>query len=193
MANRDTPSPPLGVGLPWGQAQDVPALAVNHKSPQDKIELVGELESKQSISIYAPEIPSLKKLVVASVVPEGSLVEKGQVLVVFDQSKVVRKLKRAETHLVLASAKMKKIEMQFAAERTELALEVKRQEFEVERAKLMAVSGVGIVPAIQAEKARLNCQSAELSLNRCKQNLKVFDLKFESAMKVEKLRIEARN
>jgi HlyD family secretion protein len=116
-----------------GNADVLPLTAV--VKPHDftlKIAANGELQSAESMAIAVPFVPVFR-LRIASVVPDGRRVQKGDVLVEFDPSDLDLEALEHRSSLELANQKITKGEMAVGMERTDIAKDKKIAELELEK------------------------------------------------------------
>lgn len=97
-----------------------------------KIKANGELQSAESVAIAVPGVP-VQRLRIASVVPDGTHVNKGDVLVEFDPSELDLKVMEHRNDLEIALQKISKGEMASTSEKTDVMKDKKIAELELEK------------------------------------------------------------
>lgn len=136
--------------------------------PVDKGDLVaeqsfqGELIAKKSTPVMVPRAPRIDLLTIKTVLPDGSVVKKGDVIATFDTTELEENLRGARTDLAIAEAEKRKDEQSLTTERISLELEVKRRGMAVEEAKLRLVEGVNLISELDRKKAQVQLESAQV-------------------------------
>ena len=151
----------------------------------------GDLKAKNSVAIHVPKVADAWQLTVDSVLPDGSHVEKGDVILTFVRDTLELDLRDETDKLEVAKAERRKEAESLARERVELQLEVDRKKLAVERAKLAVVKGVNFISKIDLDKAKLDLKKAKLELKLAKQALHEFEKKRATSLHVQNLKVEA--
>ncbi len=161
----------------------------------------GELVASKSVQAAAPlNVPNMQ---IVWMVPAGSHVEEGGVIVRFDASAAKRQLQEKEAVLKQAQATLEQAEAQARIQQQQDQLEADTLRTNVERARIEA-SKAEIVSALQAEEARvelrmagqkLKVQEAAAALNRASAASRVASLtsqrdKAQAEVDVTRRRIE---
>jgi len=97
-----------------------------------KIMANGELQSAESVAIAVPSVP-VQRLRIASVIPDGTHVNKGDVLVEFDPAELDLKVMEHRNDLEIALQKISRGEMASASEKTDVMKDKKIAELELEK------------------------------------------------------------
>jgi multidrug efflux pump subunit AcrA (membrane-fusion protein) len=97
-----------------------------------KIMANGELQSAESVAIAVPSVP-VQRLRIASVVADGTHVNKGDVLVEFDPAELDLKVMEHRNDLEIALQKLSRGEMASASEKTDVMKDKKIAELELEK------------------------------------------------------------
>ncbi|HYK88115.1 MAG TPA: HlyD family efflux transporter periplasmic adaptor subunit [Acidobacteriota bacterium] len=92
----------------------------------------GELQSEDSKAIAVPNVP-VNRLRVASAVPEGRHVSKGDVLVEFDPAELDLDVLENRSNLEMANQKINKGELAVGAEKTDIAKDKRIAELELQK------------------------------------------------------------
>lgn len=138
--------------------------------PVEKGELVaeqsfqGELVAKKSTPVTVPRAPRIDLLTIKTVLPDGSVVKKGDVIATFDTTELEENLRDAKTELAIAEAEKRRDDQALTTERIGLELEVKRRNMAVEEAKLKLVEGVNLISELEKKKAQVQLESAQVEL-----------------------------
>ncbi len=151
----------------------------------------GELEAAESHPIFAPEFRNVWQVAVESVLPDGTLVKKGDRVLAFAGGSFEADLKDREAELLITQASLVKVLEQNEDERINRQLAVKRAGLAVELSKLNVVEGVNLISKLDLEKARVELSRAELQLELEKKELATFERRQAAAMEVERLKVKA--
>jgi multidrug resistance efflux pump len=179
------------------QACDAPVEAAKSLTTVTRGDLVfassfyGEIEAAESHPIFAPEFPNIWQITVESVLPDGSHVKKGDLVLSFAKGTFDADLKERESDLLVTQASLTKVAEQNEDERINRTLSVRRSELAVELAKLNVVEGVNLISKLELEKARVELTRAELQLELDGKELVTFEKKRAAAMEVERLKVKA--
>lgn len=188
VAALDASSDGFSIGLPV----EIGLAAAGHVRaavPEGSVQ--GVLASKRILSLYVPALPGTDELTALSLPVAGTPVARGRPVVVFDPGPVRHLLREREDALALARARLERHERAIEAGRVRRELAVEEQEFAVERARLLSVKGVGLTPAIQLDKARLDRRMAELRLRLAREALAGFASRAEAGLRLERLEVES--
>lgn len=117
------------------------------------IKRTGEIKAQRSVTITAPSTG--EQLIITYLVPEGTFVKKGDLLVQFDPTELLNRLESAKRDLAAAEADLELTKAKNDLRKRELAEEVRKKEIEVKRAE-------GLSP-VDVENAK-----AELELAKAK-------------------------
>lgn len=116
-------------------AEDAPlTMTVQPTDFTISISANGELQSAESIAVAVPPVP-VQQLRIASVVPDGRYVEKGEVLVEFDRAELDLQALEHNYDLKMADQKLSKGELSMGAEKTDIVKEKKVAELELAKIK----------------------------------------------------------
>lgn len=96
------------------------------------IPAAGELQSSESVAVAVPAVP-VWRLRIASVVPDGRRVNKGDVLIEFDPSEIDLQLMEHRTNLEATLQKMAQGDLASAVEKTDIVKDKKLAELELEK------------------------------------------------------------
>jgi HlyD family secretion protein len=103
--------------------------------PQDftlKISANGELQSEESMAVGVPPVP-VHRLRIASVVPDGRQVQKGDVLVEFDPAELDLQALEHRSSLEAANQKINKGELAIGVEKSDIIKDKKIAELELQK------------------------------------------------------------
>jgi HlyD family secretion protein len=151
----------------------------------------GEIEAKESHPIFVPEFRNTWQITVQTVVPDGTRVKKGDVVLAFAKGTFEEDLREKVSELAVAEANMRKITEQNGDERVTRTLAIQRATMGVELARLGVVEGVNLISKLDLEKARIDLARAELQLELEKKALASFERKRTAALEVERLKVQA--
>ncbi len=151
----------------------------------------GELEARHSHPILAPEFRGVWQVTIASVVPDGTPVKKGEVVLSFAKDSFAEDLRDREAELAVAQASHDKVKEELTDEAIGRQISIKRAEMDVELARLKQVAGVNLISKLDLEKAQVELQRAELQLELKKKELASFQRKRGATLEVERLKVVA--
>jgi multidrug efflux pump subunit AcrA (membrane-fusion protein) len=97
-----------------------------------KIMASGELQSAESVAIAVPSVP-IQRLRIGWVIPDGTHVNKGDVLIEFDPTELDLKIMEHRNDLDIALQKLSRGEMASASEKTDVMKDKKLAELELEK------------------------------------------------------------
>ncbi len=145
----------LIVSLLWRSVHhpDIPIAKAERGKFVISIKRTGEMKAQRSVTITAPSIG--EQLIITYLVPEGTFVKKGDLLVQFDPTELLSRLESAKRDLAAAEADLELTKAKNDLRQRELAEEIRKKEIEVKRAE-------GLSP-VEVENAR-----AELELAKAK-------------------------
>ena len=92
----------------------------------------GELQSAESLAIAVPNVPA-NRLRIATVVPDGRHVNKGDVLVEFDPTELDLQVLEQQSSLEIAQQKINKGELAISVEKTDIVKDKKLAELELQK------------------------------------------------------------
>lgn len=174
------------LGCGGGPEGELPTATATKGDLEIKLAVPGELKAVRSISISAPDLGSNIK--VTSVVAEGTRVEKGDLLVEFDQNELIDALVINRSDLKVAETKMEQASAQLDVKLRDLESAVTRAELDLERAK-MRVTESQTVALVDRESAKIDVQQSGLALTQAKASLE--SARLQSLAEVQLLELEA--
>ena len=144
-----------GLGAVWLRASgDAPPTAEVRKGEWvDYVELRGEIKALRSISISAPA--NAGELQILKLLPSGTAVKAGDVVVEFDRTKRQRTLEEERTALKQQEAEIEKARAQGRLTSEKDRTDLVKSRYDVDRAQLETRKAEVIAP-IQGEKNRLD-------------------------------------
>lgn len=151
----------------------------------------GEVEPRTSHPVLTPELRNIWQVTIESVLPDGSQVKKGDVVLTFARATLEEDLREREAELAVAQASYNKTKEQLTDEGYGRLLSVQRAEMDVELAKLNVVEGVNLISKLDLEKAKVDLSRAELQLDLKKKERTSFDKKRAATLEVERLKVES--
>ena len=117
----------------WSQSEVQAGTLTMTLQPRDftiRISANGELQSAESMAIAVPPVP-VNQLRIASVVPDGRYVNKGDVLVEFDRTEIDLQVLEDNFDLKIANQKINKSEMAVGGEKSDITKDRKIAEMEL--------------------------------------------------------------
>ena len=142
-------------------AGKIPTAVVKRGDFVDYLELRGDLKAQKSVTISAPF--EAGELQILNIVPNGTAVKKGDVLVAFDRTSPRQTLAQDQTDLKSADADIEQARAKARLKEEQDLTDVMKARFDVESAKLDA-SKQDILSKIDGEEAQLKLADAEQKL-----------------------------
>lgn len=141
----------------------------------------GELEAKSSVDILGPaglQAVQIWQVKLDHIVPEGSLVKKGDYIARLDNSSLVEKVKTIQSELEQNLSKYTQIRLDTALELRETRDEIINLKYSIEEKKLVLEQSTYEPPAI-VKQANLDLEKAERAFEQAQNNYK---LKYQKAV-----------
>lgn len=179
------------VGCQKEEPQAAPTATVTQGALTFRGIYYGELEAAESVAVHVPDTPDTYQLTVDTVLPDGTRVKKGDVILSFVRETLEMDLRDVLEAKEVSLAERRKVAQQLDKERIDLDLEVKRKKLALERARLQVVEGVNLISKLELDKAKIDVEKAELELLLSQKALKTFEQKRAAALKVEDLKLGA--
>ncbi len=160
-----------GCGVVWGASRlgrrspTVPTIEVKRGEFLDSLQFRGEVKALKSVTISAPA--DAGDLQIVKILPEGTVVKAGDVVVQFDATKTEQDLAQYKSSLKSAEAEISQAKAQARLAEEEDKTAVLKAGYDVEAAKLEA-SKQEIVSKIEGEEAKLKLADAEQKLREAK-------------------------
>lgn len=132
----------------------------------------GELEAKSSVKIYGPggmRTVGIWQATIDDIVPEGTLVEKGDYIASLNKSELLDKINQANNDKQEILSKYTQVKMDTALELRKVRDELVNLEFAVEEKKIV-VDQSKFEPEAQQQQFRIDLQKAELKLKQAQEN-----------------------
>lgn len=151
----------------------------------------GDFKAKNSTSVHVPNLPGGASMTIDFVEKDGTKVKEGDVILRFLKDTMESELRVKENDFEIANARFDKVRLQQSKEGTDLALKVKRKDLELKRSELQIVQGVSFISDLELKKAKLDVEKAKIELELAKKALRTFRKKKATALKIEKLQVDA--
>ena len=146
-----------------GSPSNIPGYQVKKGNFLVTISESGELRAKNSVSIAAPRIRGNLKIIF--MVPEGTYVKAGDVVVKFDPTEVLTTFKDAESKLELAISDKDKLIAGHQSQEAQMESDLKTAELTYELSKLN-LDQMKFEAEAKQQQAKLQYQKDELTYNR---------------------------
>jgi hypothetical protein len=167
-----------------GAHDDELSYKVKRSNFEISVFCTGELEAKNSVSIDGPtglRQFGIWQIKIADLIPEGTVVKKGDYVAALDKSEVSTKIKDTETEL-------DKIQSQFTQTRLDTTLTLRQArdellnlEFELQQ-KQIVLEQSAYEPPATIRQAKLDLEKGERSLAQAKKNYKVKEAQSSAKM-----------
>lgn len=184
-----------GPGLTSAKSKDPIPAKVTEVKPEKKgaytvakgqiqkdLILTGELKAAQSIVISAPDIRSSPSMMVTYLAPEGAKIQKGDLIVEFDDSSLMSQRDEAERTLDEKVLNIEKKKMDLEAKKADLLNSISQAESQLEQDELYGKIGKELLPANTYQKYQLNLEKSKLSLEKAKEQYNNFLESYDSEM-----------
>ena len=154
------------VALHRTAAPAVPTAEVKRGEFVDYVQIRGEIKALHSVQLTAPSIPG--DLQIVKLLPTGTVVKAGDVVVQFDTSNLQRTLEQKQSELKSAEADIEHSRAENRLTQEQQATDVLQGRYDVDRAKLDA-SQQEILSEIEGAKTRLKLTDAEQKFKELQQ------------------------
>ena len=151
-----------------GASADVPTAAVERGTFVDAVQIRGEIKAGRSVTIIAPT--DAGELRIVKLVPNGTVVRQGDVLIEFDGSTVTRTVAEKQSELRGYDAEGEQAHSEAHAKDEENVTAESKARFDMERAKL-DYSAKEILSRVEGEQRGLLVSDAEQKLKEASAKL----------------------
>lgn len=152
-----------------GRPPVVPTFQVKRGEFLDAIQFRGQLKAMKSVTITAPA--NAGDLQILKILPDGTQVKTGDVVVEFDPSKTKQDLAQDQSILKSSQAEIEQVRAQGGLTEETDTTAVMKAKYEVEMARLDA-SKIEVVSRIDGAEANLKLADAQQSLREAEEKLK---------------------
>jgi HlyD family secretion protein len=152
-----------------GRPPVVPTFQVKRGEFLDAIQFRGQLKAMKSVTITAPA--NAGDLQILKILPDGTQVKTGDVVVEFDPSKTKQDLAQDQSILKSSQAEIEQVRAQGGLTEEADTTAVMKAKYEVEMARLDA-SKIEVVSRIDGAEANLKLADAQQSLREAEEKLK---------------------
>ncbi len=152
-----------------------------------RVELVesGEIGAVKSTIVSAPQIWDLD-MQITDLVPEGALVDSGDIVVQFDPSSLINKLNTKKTELDMSTAELRRMRTEHEARIGELKRSVELAEYSLKLAQVQ-LEQLTYESSIRKESGELELLKAEIALKESKTRLEAQAIINRSAERKQEL------
>ncbi len=154
-----------GVALAWlrGGADVANPVAVKREDLVQSVEVEGELAAVRSTEIGTPAVTEVE-FKISLLVPEGTVVKKGQQVLGFDTEALQRQLAEKQAEFREAAKKVEQKEIDLGLKLLEVEQQAAQAEADLGKAKLKAEVPPEVQQRVELEKARLDQKGRERDL-----------------------------
>jgi len=168
------------------ETQEVPVSKVRQGTLYLDVYESGEIQAIQSQNVSSPNISwRYGSLKITQIVKDGSLVKKGDTLVVFDPAEVRKAIVEAEARVEMTQAELVKLKAQHQSD-----LEGLKADYEVSRISQeiskIEFESAGYEADIKRKEIQLNLEKADIALARAKDQI-------DNTIKIQKEEIKQKN
>ncbi|EDP98949.1 HlyD family secretion protein [Shewanella benthica] len=144
---------------------------VTHLSEQTLL-LTGQISSVQSQSFMVPKAGDAWRYQIQWMLPEGSVAEPGQTVVIFDKSQIANQIEQLEASLLRVTAQEQSLSIDLTASVLQAKFDVKQQQSELEKSRLDADVPADYIAAKDYAENQFNLMQAGSELSKAEQALK---------------------
>ncbi len=173
------------VALHRSAAPHIPTAEVKRGEFVDYVQIRGEIKALNSVQLTAPS--SAGDLQIVKLVPTGTMVKAGDVVVQFDTSTVQRTLEQKQSELKSAEADIEHSRAETRLTQEQQATDVLQGRYDVDRAKL-DTSQQEILSEIDGAKNRLKLTDAEQKFKELQQKDKSTKASGDAEIEAKKLK-----
>jgi multidrug efflux pump subunit AcrA (membrane-fusion protein) len=166
----------------------IPTYTVKRGDLEISVTESGELRAKKTVSIVAP-MARMAKLKIIYLVPEGTYVEPGTVVVRFDPSEALNEVKKADAELELANSERAKLEARHKLESAQMDSQLKAAELGYQLSKLR-LEQIKFEAKVRQDEALLSNKLDEMKFQDIQQECE--SKKIIQRSEMEKADLEAR-
>ena len=166
---------------------DVPTAVATRGPFEVTLSVAGELKATTSLSVFTPAL-RVDSIKVVDIIEEGSVVQKGDLLVTFDQVSLEREVVASTSKLEVARTKIDQARARHEVKQSDARAEVVGAELGLQRAQ-MSLTESETVPLVEREGAKLDVIEQEMAIERAKSGLKAAQL--EAQAEIQLLELEA--
>jgi HlyD family secretion protein len=161
--------------LLWGvirlasRTPKIPMAEVQRKEFVDYLQIRGDVKATRSVTIAAAM--GAGELQIVKLVPNGTAVKRGDVLVIFDTTTLKQTIAQDQSALNVSEAEIRQARASAQIKEEQNLTSVMKARYDVDRARMDA-SKQEILSAIESEKAKLKLADVEQKLNEAEAKLK---------------------
>ena len=155
-------------GLAWrhGGKPSLPVADVRRGEFVDYVQVRGDIRAVRSVHLYAPAIGG--DLQIVKLVPTGTMVKKGDIVVQFDTVTFQRTLEQKQSELNSANADIEHTRAEARLSHEQQLTDVMQARYDVDRTRL-DVSKQEVLSRIEGEETRLKLADSEQKLSEMRQ------------------------
>ncbi|MCL1077198.1 HlyD family efflux transporter periplasmic adaptor subunit [Parashewanella spongiae] len=144
--------------------------------------LTGKIASVESQSFTVPKAGDAWRYQIQWMMPEGTIAEVGQNVVVFDKSQINNKIEQLEANLLRVNAQEQSQTISLHSTILTTQFEVEQKQLELEKAQLDAAVPADFIAAKEYADNQFSLMKAQSSLTKAKQALKAAKEKQQSTL-----------
>lgn len=168
--------------MPFGEEEQDAAVYIQPKTEQFAVSVkaTGELKARNSVKIRAPQnmrSAGIFNTNISDIIPEGTLVSKGDYVATLDRTEIANKMKEVQTEIDKVNTQLEQARIDTAIELRSLRDEITNLRFALEEKKLQ-VEQSQYEPQMVVRQAELDYERTERDLD---QLLVKYELKIEQS------------
>ncbi|MCX7834746.1 MAG: efflux RND transporter periplasmic adaptor subunit [bacterium] len=166
-----------------------PSLVAYSKRGELSIEITetGVLRAVQSASVVAPK--SQVNLQIVSIIPEGTTVKVGDVLIQFDPTEIQKRIDDKIAELEIARANLQKFRSEMIANQAKQKADYELAEAQFQQAKLR-LQQIEFEAEIKKEEERLAMRQAEITFEQAKERIRAQAISDSAEYRTLELKVE---
>lgn len=150
----------------------------------------GELQAVDKVAITVPRVSRTSNLVISHLMPEGTIVQGGDILAQFDVTELESQRLEREKQREDARTKIAQKEAELETRLQDLLLTLATAEKEVKRTKLWADVDPHLIPGEEADRYRYEFENATIELEKAQERLETLRRSREAELRVVQLEFE---
>ena len=172
------------MALKPGQTDGAITVEVSEGDFEISVFTTGELEAKNSVSIDGPtglRQFNIWQIKISDLIPEGTVVKKGDYVAALDKTEVATKIKDTETELDKIMSQFTQTKLDTTLQMRQARDELINTDYEVQQ-KRIVLEQSAFEPPATIRQARLDVEKSERTLEQLKRNYKVKEAQLGAKM-----------
>jgi HlyD family secretion protein len=155
-----------------------------------QLTLHGEIQATSSLELHAPVVTALPYLTIESVLPDGTAVKAGDVVLSFSKDALNDKLRAVQADLAIAQAELRREQNRLNKEQAGLELQVRIKKNALEKSSLKTLAGKDLQARIDYDRSLIEVKNARLELDAAQHAWNKFSEKKTTDLHVTEIKVE---